>query len=197
VACSEQARETLLGYAALLITWSRSINLTGARTVNDVVSEHLCDAFALADRLGRETGEGVEAIIDVGSGGGLPAIPLAILRPTSLITMFEPTGKKAVFLRTAIRELGLGARLRVEARRVSLPVDLDLPFDVALSRATFPPAEWLALAWRLVRPAGRVFALTSRRLQEWPNQLEPVHIGAYRGTGSGNQRWLHELRRST
>ena len=113
-------------------------------------------------------------MVDVGSGGGLPALPLALLRPGLVIRLCEPIAKKAAFLRTAIRELKLADRVSLEARRgeeladelVAVPAGPGAAaaperlFDVATSRATFAPEAWLALGRRLVRPGGRVFVLT-------------------------------------
>ena len=151
---------SLIQYAELLIRWNQSINLTGARSIGAVIAEHYPDAYALAKRLDRPA-----RLIDVGSGGGLPALPLALLRPDLEIRLCEPIAKKAAFLRTAIRELKLAERVALEARRGEelageLAVDPARRFDVAVSRATFAPEAWLALGRRLVRPGGRVFVLT-------------------------------------
>ncbi len=70
----------------------------------------------------------------------------------------EPLNKKVAFLRTAVRELGLGATVSVEPRRVEALAPVS--FDVAMSRATFPPDEWVRQAVKLVRPGGRVLVLT-------------------------------------
>jgi 16S rRNA (guanine527-N7)-methyltransferase len=145
--------ESLLEYANLLVSWNARINLTGARSAAAVVAEHFPDAFALArhlDRPGR--------VIDVGSGGGLPALPLALLRPALTLTLVEPIAKKGAFLRTAIRELRLGARVNLEARRAEELVPGD--YDAAMSRATFAPEDWAELGRRLVGPGGRVYVLT-------------------------------------
>src|SRR5262245_43256369 len=75
---SGTTRDALLAYGRLLLSWSARINITGARSLRELVTEHLPDAFALASRIG----EGEPRIVDVGSGGGLPAIPLAILLPS-------------------------------------------------------------------------------------------------------------------
>jgi 16S rRNA (guanine527-N7)-methyltransferase len=153
--------ESLLRFADLLIRWNQSINLTGAKSSGAVVADHYPDAYALARRLDRPA-----RLLDVGSGGGLPALPLALLRPDLVICLCEPIAKKAAFLRTAIRELKLGDRVALEARRaeeLAGQVAADRPrgpFDVATSRATFAPETWLALGRRLVRPGGRVFILT-------------------------------------
>jgi 16S rRNA G527 N7-methylase RsmG len=95
-------------------------------------------------------------------------------------------------LRTAIRELQLGRRVRLEVRRLEGPSATG-DFDVAMSRATFPPPEWLALAKQLVHPGGRVFVLGSRGLEVVPPDLELVYAVPY----LGGQRWLFELKRST
>jgi 16S rRNA (guanine527-N7)-methyltransferase len=184
---SSATRDGLLAYGRLLLAWTTRINLTGARSLEQLVAEHLPDAFALASRIGGE-----ERIVDVGSGGGLPAIPLAVLAPQVRIVMFEPIAKKAAFLRTAVRELGLGQRLRVEARRCEHAAGEEA-FDVALSRATFPPAEWLTIAQRLVRPGGRVFVLARRPIDSSPAELSTVQAIPY----MGGERWLIELVRST
>ena len=145
--------ERLLDYARLLIHWSRRINLTGARSTAAVISEHYPDAFALASRLVRPA-----RLVDVGSGGGLPAVPLALLRPELSVRLCEPIAKKAAFLRTAIRDLGLSERVSLDvARGEALPMG---EFDVAISRATLEPQAWLALGRQLVRPGGRVIILT-------------------------------------
>lgn len=151
---------SLLEFADLLVRWNQSINLTGAKSNQAVVCEHFPDAFALAKRL-----EGPARLVDVGSGGGLPALPLALLRPGLEIRLCEPIAKKAAFLRTAVRELKLSDRVAPETQRAEqladeLANDASQRFDVATSRATFAPEVWLALGRRLVRPGGRVFVLT-------------------------------------
>ena len=151
---------SLLQFAELLVRWNQSINLTGAKSIGAVIAEHYPDAHALAKRLDRPA-----RLIDVGSGGGLPALPLALLRPNLEIRLCEPIAKKAAFLRTAIRELKLAGRVALETRRgeelaAELADDPSRRFDVATSRATFAPEAWLALGRRLVRPGGRVFVLT-------------------------------------
>lgn len=152
----EGSADALLRFADLLLAWNQRINLTAARSVAALIDEHFVDAFPLARRLVDPA-----RAVDVGSGGGLPAIPLALLRPALHLTLCEPIAKKQAFLRTAVRELGIGDRVRVRGDRAEALAETGPGFDVALSRATFPPAEWLALAPRLVRPGGRVFALAA------------------------------------
>ena len=86
-----------------------------------------------------------------------------MLRPALTVELCEPIAKKGAFLRTAIRELGLGERVRLDPRRGEAIADAEPGrFDVALSRATFAPEVWLALGRRLVRPGGRVFVAGGR-----------------------------------
>jgi 16S rRNA (guanine527-N7)-methyltransferase len=157
VGIDDDRTDKLLRYCDLLLTWSARINLTAASTVEVLLEVHLPDAFALASRLADPA-----TVVDVGSGGGLPAIPLAVLRPGLTVELCEPIVKKGAFLRTAIRELGLEGRVRVTAGRgEQLAASRPASFDVAISRATFAPATWLTLGRSLVRPGGRVFALVA------------------------------------
>lgn len=154
VALDATALGQLQAFVALFTTWNRSINLASLRSEGELVSRHLIDSFALAAL----AGAGVGSAIDVGSGGGLPALPLAVLLGTTTFVLFEPNRKKAAFLRTAIRELSMGGRVRVETEAVDTPVAESLRgrFELALSRATLAPASWLALGRELIAPAGRV-----------------------------------------
>jgi 16S rRNA (guanine527-N7)-methyltransferase len=181
--------EALVGYATLLLAWNTRINLTAARTPAKLVTEQFPDSFFLARALPEAA-----TVVDVGSGGGLPAIPLALLRPRLRLTLVEPIAKKAAFLRTAARELGLGERLVVDGRRAEALVADALLFDVAVSRATLPPPRWAALGSRLVRPGGLVFVLTTAEAAlDVPPGLELVTSQVY----FGGKRRLVELRRST
>lgn len=189
VPCEAPQLDAITRFATLLMTWTARINLTGAVSLEDLANEHLPDSFALASRL-NDAG-GIQAL-DVGSGGGLPALPLAILCPNLSVRLLEPIAKKAAFLRTAVRELSLGQRVTVDTQRAQALVPAT--FDVALSRATFPPKSWLPLASELVRPGGRVFLLTSSAT-EWtpaPDGLSSTGQWPYLGA----RRWLVELVKS-
>jgi 16S rRNA (guanine527-N7)-methyltransferase len=191
VALLPAAREGLLAYGRLLLAWGERINLTAAKSLDALIADHFADSFAIAARLGRRGAAAVD-VVDVGSGGGLPAVPLALLRPDDRITMVEATGKKVAFLRTAIRELGLGDRMRVENRRVELAGEERGAFDVAMSRAMLAPAEWLALSRGLVRVGGIVFCLSTVAVVTKAEGLTLVDQAAYRA-----DRWVAELERST
>jgi len=157
IPCDEAQTASLLAYSDLLLHWSARINLTAARTVDVLIADHFPDAFALARQLAEPA-----RLVDVGSGGGLPALPLALIRRELSIVLCEPIAKKGAFLRTAIRELGLAGRVELaDSRGEKLAEECGGAFDVAISRATLPPEKWLPLGRQLVRPGGRVFVLTT------------------------------------
>lgn len=108
----------LLDYLALLLRWNAAYNLTAIRDPAEMVTKHLLDSLAMhrfVDPLAASGG----ALADLGTGAGLPGIPLAIVKPGLAVTLVESNGKKARFMRQAIRELGLpGVRVaesRIEA----------------------------------------------------------------------------------
>jgi 16S rRNA (guanine527-N7)-methyltransferase len=154
----DDVSEALASFSNLFLKWNAKINLSAIRSPAELIARHLLDAFA-ARRFVREN----DRIIDVGSGGGLPAIPLALLHPSAQVELFEPIAKKVAFLRTAVRELGLTGRVRVNPRRIdeiALAAN-DTLFDVAMSRATFAPFDWLSIGRRLIRRGGLVLVFAT------------------------------------
>lgn len=146
------AADALVRYVHLFARWNQKINLSAARTEADIAL-HVLDCLALVP-FARES----DSIVDVGSGGGLPGIILSILLENSAVTCLEPTHKKAAFLSTAVRELGLKAN--IQARRVDPAVDRG--YALAVSRATFDLGDWLTLGAQIVRPGGRVLGMEAR-----------------------------------
>jgi 16S rRNA (guanine527-N7)-methyltransferase len=144
----EAALQGLARYVDLLHTWNARINLTGARSPEEIVGEQLPDSFALAQLV-----PPAAHLVDVGSGGGLPAVPFAVLRPDVQLTLIEPRSRRRAFLSTAVRELGLQAGVR-EGRAEDVAEER---FGAATARAVFPPDEWLQQGGRMVVPGGLVF----------------------------------------
>jgi 16S rRNA (guanine527-N7)-methyltransferase len=142
---------TLVRYIELLLKWNARINLTAARGVDDA-AQHVIDCLAVVPHLPA----GPARLVDVGSGGGLPAVMIATMRPDLDVTAVEPTHKKHAFLRTAARELALANLAAIATRLDDLP---DASWDIATSRATFALADWLTAGLRLVRPGGLVLGL--------------------------------------
>lgn len=145
-------------FIQLLMKWNRSINLSAARS-EDEIHDHIVDSLHVMPhlRMGR-TGARSSAttrvqILDVGAGGGLPAVVAAICLPDIDVTALEPVHKKHAFLRAVARELAVGnldplaERLEAHRRR---------DYDAAMSRATFDLRDWLLLGAAHVRPGGVV-----------------------------------------
>jgi len=137
----------LAAFAALFQRWNRSINLSAART-EDAIVDHIVDSLHVVPLL---RDDAVTRILDVGAGGGLPAVVAAICLPGTQITALEPVHKKHAFLRTAARELGLSGLEPLALRIEDHPVR---DYDAAMSRATFDLRDWLLIALDRVRPGG-------------------------------------------
>lgn len=125
--------------------WNQRIDLTAARSDEELVDLLVADAAAIV-RAQRHRNS--ETWVDVGSGAGAPGLALSLLVPELTMTLVEPKAKRVAFLRSTVGELGC-ERVRVE--RVRSDQLGELGFDVAVSRATLAPAEWLAEGARLAR----------------------------------------------
>ena len=167
-------------YVDLLLKWNTRVNLTGARSVADVLGEHLPDSFVVS----RLVPEG-SAVVDIGSGGGLPAIPLAILRSDCRITLVEPRAKRVAFLNTATRVCGCSNTIVFRARLEGCPPGC---FSVAISRTTFSPDEWLRIGPALLVPGGRIILLSASKGPSRSNGLRLVDSVQYETAGN-TVRW--------
>ena len=134
--------EQLCAYCALAVTWGQRVDLTAARNVDELVDLLLADAFAIS--AARAGGPG-ERWFDVGSGIGAPGIPLALLSPVKM-TLIEPRTKRVAFLRTAAGALARPDIVVSRSRSDEFPA---ASCEVAVSRATLPPPEWLQEGARL------------------------------------------------
>lgn len=141
LALDAPTRARLIDYIALLARWNRTYNLTAVRDPDEMVARHLLDSLALAPHL--PPGD----LADLGSGAGLPGIPLALAHPTRRVQLVEANGKKARFLREAKRALALDAVSVVEARAEAGPPD-----GVRVALVTARALADLALLSRLAAP---------------------------------------------
>lgn len=142
--------ERLEQFVDELLRWNARINLTAARTRDDAV-QHVRDSLAILPHIPADA----RRLVDVGSGGGLPAAVIAIERPDLAVTALEPVHKKHAFLMHVRR--ALAANLDPRAERVEDHATRD--YDVATSRATFALPAWLAIGRGLVRAGGLVLAM--------------------------------------
>ena len=147
------ASEKLMSYLQLLAKWNKVYNLTAIRDPLQAVSHHLLDSLAVLRELPDRTG----ALADVGSGGGLPGIPIAIAQPARRVTLNDASEKKGAFLRQAVIELGL-ANATVHMGRVEdwRPEE---GFAVVISRGFASLVDFLAGCRHLVAPSGVLAAM--------------------------------------
>ena len=125
---SELQLEQLESHYSLLTKWNERLNLTRITSLAEAVQFHYCESLFLA----RFLPPGAHRIVDIGSGGGFPGIPVAIFRPECEVTLVESHQRKSVFLREASRVL---SNVQVEAKRAE---DVEGRFDWAISRAVAP-----------------------------------------------------------
>jgi len=149
-------RALVTGWLDLLATWNARIDLTAARSAEELVDLMLEDALVLSLRIPSGA-----SVVDIGSGAGAPGLALALLRPDVRMHLVEPLNKRVAFMRTVIGtvraenvvlERGRGEELLKRPER----------FDVAISRATLAPPAWLALGAELVREGGSVWVLLAK-----------------------------------
>lgn len=173
------SRDELLRFAALVSFWGKKTDLVAAKTPRDLVDVLFADALALRGLVANGA-----RVLDVGAGAGAPAIPLALLRPDLRLRLLEPRRRRVAFMRTAVGQLGLGSRVEVIEGRLE-PGATSPSADVALSRATFRPSEWLGYASGL---APRVLVLLAREEPPQRTGWNEVQSTEYRIESTGAPR---------
>ncbi|MBL0283220.1 MAG: 16S rRNA (guanine(527)-N(7))-methyltransferase RsmG [Zoogloea sp.] len=151
-----EAQEKLLAFARLLIKWNKVYNLTAIRDEAQVVTHHLLDSLSVLPQLA-----GIKRLVDVGSGGGLPGVVLAICRPELQVDSVETVQKKAAFQNQARIELKL-ANFRAHHARIEnwQPAYFaEQPVDGIVSRAFADLADFVNLSAHLAGPETRILAM--------------------------------------
>ena len=148
----ETAMAKLLAYVDLLVKWNGTYNLTAIRNGDEMVTQHLLDSLSILVYL-----KAVKNLADIGSGAGLPGIPLAITRPDLQVTLIDSVQKKSAFQQQAKIDLGLG-NLRVYSGRVEdfMPQE---KFDAVTARAFSNLSNLASSAGRLLNQGGRIYAM--------------------------------------
>jgi 16S rRNA (guanine527-N7)-methyltransferase len=139
-------------YLSLLLRWNARVNLTAIRDEEGILRRHFVESIACARALPTE----IRTLLDFGSGGGFPGIPIALCRPEIAVTLAESQGKKAAFLREAVRVLGLNAQVHSARAEVLRTV-----FDCVTLRAVDKMELAVQAAAQLVRPGGWLALLTT------------------------------------
>ncbi len=148
---TEPQHDKLIEYLQLLLKWNEHFNLTSVRDEQEAVHRHLLDSLACVQYL-----EG-EHYLDVGSGAGLPGIPISIALPDARVDCMDSNGKKTRFIRQAVSDLGLNNVAVIQSRVEEFRFELG--YDAVLSRAFSDLPQMLALCGHLCRSGGRFYAM--------------------------------------
>jgi len=148
-------QQKLLDYVALIGKWNKVYNLTAVREPEAMITQHLLDSLAVLPHLPQQSG--VNRLVDIGSGAGLPGIPLAIARPDWQITLLDSNHKKTTFLRQACLELGL-ANAEVVCERVE-HYQPSAGYAAVISRAFSDLGEFARLTAHLLAKGGKLYAM--------------------------------------
>ncbi len=191
---SPAQQDKLMDYLALMFKWNAVYNLTSLRDPMQMVTHHLLDSLAAVPAFA-----GAQNVLDVGSGGGLPGIVLAIVRPDMKVSMIDTVHKKTAFLTQVKAELGL-ANVTVYTARVE-QLQVSDKFDVITSRAFADLSDFVNWSSHLLADGGRYIALKGvapkdeqeRLPAEWKvDKVEPLDVPRL-----GAERHLVFIERST
>jgi 16S rRNA (guanine527-N7)-methyltransferase len=170
--------DRLIGFIDLLERWNATYNLSAVRERAEMFDQHLADCLAVVPALLHRAGRG--RLLDVGSGGGLPGVVVAVALPAWDVTCIDAVGKKAAFMRQVAGVLGL-ANLHVRHGRVEAPEALRFgPYDVITARAFASLAELVRLTGRQLAPEGVWMAMKARdpvaERAALPSWVEVFHV---------------------
>jgi 16S rRNA (guanine527-N7)-methyltransferase len=166
-ALDARAVEQFEVYLALLMKWNARVNLTAARQPEEIVRRHFAESIFAAQQIPKH----VKTLLDFGSGAGFPGIPIAICRPKIGVTLAESKGKKAAFLREAVRTLGL--RSEVWAGRVE-EMASERVFDAVTLRAVDKMAAACEAAVNRLATGGWMAVFTTLKLEASLEKLKGI-----------------------
>ncbi|TWI62881.1 16S rRNA (guanine527-N7)-methyltransferase [Pseudoduganella lurida] len=164
LALSPSQQEQLLDYLALLNKWNNVYNLTSVRDPMQMMTLHLLDSLAAVPAF-----DGARNVLDVGAGGGLPGLVLAIARPDMAVSMIDTVHKKTAFLTQVKAELGL-SNVTVYTKKVQ-DLQVKQPFDVITSRAFADLSDFVEWSQHLLAEGGRFVALKGTAPQDERERL--------------------------
>lgn len=173
-AMTESEQDRLAGYLRLLLKWNSAYNLTAVRDPQEMVVRHLLDSLSVLPYISGQ------ALLDAGTGPGLPGIPLAIMQPGRRFTLLDSNGKKIRFVRQAALELGLENVIAVQQRIEDQ--DPAATLDLVMARAFTALPQLYCMCNPLLRPGGRLLAMkgTARSIADEISDLEEVTTEVHR-----------------
>jgi 16S rRNA (guanine527-N7)-methyltransferase len=182
-------------YLDLLVKWNAAYNLTAVRDPAQMRAQHLADCLAVVAPLRRELGSVTARILDVGSGGGLPGVVLAIAEPGWDVTCVDAVGKKAAFIRQVAGELALPNLHAVHARVETLDA---VPFNAIIARAFASLADFTQLTRHALATRGRWMAMKGKRpndeIASLPPDVTVFHVEPLEVPGLAAERCLVWMR---
>jgi len=144
--------DALVAYLELLVKWNKVINLTAVRNPTEMVRRHILDSLSVHEHIDSNT------LIDVGTGAGLPGIPLAILKPHMNVTLIDSVAKKTRFIQQVLTELKL-SNATVLHNRVE---EVEMTAEVVIARAFAAPEKLAVLTRHLLPSSGQLVAMTGQ-----------------------------------
>lgn len=190
----DRQRARLLQYLALLTRWNGTYNLTALRDPAQMLTHHLLDCLAVVPPLRRERPQGAGRVLDVGSGGGLPGVVLAVMDEHAQVTCVDAVGKKAAFVRQVAAELAL-PNLRALHARVE---QVNGTFDIVSSRAFATLAHMCAWSRHCLRDGGVWMAMKGQpptdEIAALPPTVQVFHVEQLQVPGLDAERCLVWLR---
>ena len=189
--------DQLLDFIALLAQWNKTYNLTSIRTVEGMLSHHVVDCLAIVPPLRRSQGVATR-LLDVGSGGGLPGLVIAVMDPSTQVTCVDSVGKKMAFVQQAASTLGLRNLSAVHARVETMHAG---PFDVITSRAFSSLREFTARTEPLLAWDGVWLAMKGKppedEIAELPGDIDMFHVEPVLSPEAVGERCIVWMRRKS
>lgn len=191
ISLTETQSERLLSYLSLLLKWNKAFNLTAITNPEEALNLHLLDSVSVSPAIAA-----YDSLLDVGTGGGLPGIPLAILNPEKQFTLLDTNSKKTRFLKQVVYELGLD-NVTVINQRVQ-DFDNQSGYACILSRAFASLSDMVQWTEHLLADKGHWLAMKGQypqqELDELPETVELVEAQQVKLPGINANRWFIYLK---
>lgn len=187
--------DRLLGYLDLLARWNKVYNLTALRDPAQMLTHHLLDSLAVIAPMRRHTGGAATAVMDVGSGGGLPGVVIATTQPNATVTCVDTVQKKVTFVRQVAAELRL-PNLHARHTRVEAITDTQWPLITARAFASLP--DIVTLTRPLLAPGGVWMAMKGQHpadeIAALPGDIEVFQVESLQVPGLNAERCIVWMR---